>query len=349
MILKKLLSVIFLLLVLFSASAVMVSAEIVMTSLNISEWVSVDAAYTNRVSQATVSVKDGVLHFSNTSGLWPGMRLNFDNKKTFNLESDYVLYDFTPGTQTSIRIYFTDNTGETQFVDINQAVSGAVLDKYSGDIKASAIPLKGEMPLKELKTGIYCDGNYTGKFVSEYANGKGEINITGICVYIIGNVKKTIDIRRFSILTPDETTITTVPSTVLGPSNIFPNEKSGSSTVSQTTLNTVNASSDTSKKAISPQTNTGEPAGYISEEVSTSTDYKTSESSKLNPDTSGNIGSATIKGANRVQQNVMAKGITSSYNQKSDTILSWILFFIGLCILLLTYFVFFKKKPQKDG
>ncbi len=173
-----------------------------------SEWESVDAAYGSIVSKGTVMSSDGALFFGNTCGLWPAMKCSFEGI-VFNHETDMIIYDFTPRIKTNVIIHFLDGEGESRFVYINPAVAGVLLDSVSGEIKPSAIRLKGEISLGSLKTGHYSGGEYSGETVSSYADSRGNIIITGVQIDIIGSGGKTVDFRTLAAQVEDKTAETT--------------------------------------------------------------------------------------------------------------------------------------------
>ena len=173
-----------------------------------SEWESVDAAYGSIVSKGTVMSSDGALFFGNTCGLWPAMKCSFEGI-VFNHETDMIIYDFTPRIKTNVIIHFLDGEGESRFVYINPAVAGVLLDSVSGEIKPSAIRLKGEISLGSLKTGHYSGGEYSGETVSSYADSRGNIIITGVQIDIIGGGGKTVEFKTLAARVKDITAETT--------------------------------------------------------------------------------------------------------------------------------------------
>ena len=174
------------------------ASERSLISTETDRWISLDAVMYGTVSHATITVSGSMLKFSNTNGLWPGMRYNLDQRLKFNIETDILIYDFTPGKTTRIRIFFQDSDGIDQAVDINRYVKGAQIDRYTGEIKASSAPLSGELALNGLKSaGI---NNEAGKNIEELADSGGNIYITGVCIYAIGDNKATVDVRKLGIL-----------------------------------------------------------------------------------------------------------------------------------------------------
>ncbi|HHV50908.1 MAG TPA: hypothetical protein GXX54_04295 [Clostridiales bacterium] len=186
-----------------------IAEKISLLATDLRKWESIETSLKNTKSNGTVAYAGGVFKFGNTNGLWPGMEYRFPDKITFNLEKDRIAYDFTPGMNTNIILYFQDKNGGNQFVYLNPGIAGVVLDNYNSEILPSQNPYKGEMALGQLNTGDYNGNTFPGAPVSSFADEYGNIFLTGVRIDIIGNNKKTVDFKTLAVITPDKTTAKT--------------------------------------------------------------------------------------------------------------------------------------------
>ncbi|MDD2418618.1 MAG: hypothetical protein PHP68_06230, partial [Oscillospiraceae bacterium] len=208
------------LLFLFINSAI--AAQISLISYDTADWVSLDAVMGYRKSQATLRLSDGALIFDNTNGLWPCMEYNLKDGRSFNVECDRIVYDFTPGKRTRIHILFYDTAGIKQAINISPAIQGVMIDE--GEICAMNHPISGELSLKGLE--VLSSDAGVSKMTEDYADENGNIRVAGVGIYIITNLEGAVEIRNLAFSgAEDETTtlssssITTLPSSTTTPSS----------------------------------------------------------------------------------------------------------------------------------
>ena len=330
----RLLIVIFLLGTLLSFCYTASAQGISLMSENTLDWTSVDAVLFGEVSNAALWISNSVWKFGNTAGLWPGMKHILGDEIIFNINTDRIAYDFTPFVQTSFHIFFKSSTGESQTVVINPVVHGATIDPATGDIQSSSIPLKGELSLRGLTTGMYNGKSYEGKDISEFSNTKGDIYITGICIFIIGTSEKTVDVRALSVVDPVITNTRSTTTTRI---------KLSTSTASKTVTQRGNKTTrNTTKKAVRITTTSQSKAtGDISYNISSGF-IKDEPKTVPQGDHPPNAVSSDTSRASRI--------INSHSNESKNRDRKRAVLVLGCPILVTACFLFIRRKPeQKNG
>jgi hypothetical protein len=270
------------------------------------------------------------------------MKYTFKQNVAFNINSDRIRYDFTPGYQTGIRIDFYDALGESQSVIMNPSVAGASIDPYSGDIKASSAPLKGELSLKGLKAGIFNGDGYSGKEMAVYANTDGNISITGICISIIGASEKAVEFRTLSIFDPNQTTGTTQ-----GKPETTTKSRSSStgSTAASSTVKSGGRSSGSYAAPSGTQVMHSNAGGNDNEaDGDDENGQETTSGSFQSGAAVSNDATITINPAKAAAQNV-----DSGDRAGGRRILPLIMLAVGCLVLLTAYLLFFRKKSADQN
>jgi hypothetical protein len=313
----------------FSAFSFTAYAEnLSLISDHISRWISIDATFKSTVSKATVTYLDGVLKFGNTNGLWPSIKYDLEDNIIFNLETDRIIYDFTPGINTNIVVYFLDHKQETQFVYINPAVAGALFDKANNEIIPSTASLKGELSLGELRTGDFIKGMYSGDKVSLYADSEKTIAITGIRIDIIGSNNKTVDIRTLAVATPDKTT------------QVYTSDSPKTSSLkSEMQTKSSKSSSMVTKKSGTTKFKTRDTVSYATTQTQNPGSFET-----VPADTTGL--ETTLKTITETETSSLSKQRVKSVNTGSGR--KWVLPAVGTVILIITL-MYFKKNPKEKS